>query len=104
MKKENLFKLWAYDAEAKMWADRKETLTKADLQMIEKIQKKTESVRAEIHAFIVEQEDPYIRILLSYRCADRKTWKEIAQLLGGSAESHRKALSKFIEEKMQGGL
>lgn len=99
MKKEILFKLWAYDAEAKMWADRKEKLTKSDLEMIENIQKKTESVRAELHKFIVSVDDPYIRVLLSYRCADRKTWKEIAQLLGGSPESHRKALSRFIEEQ-----
>ena len=102
MKKEILFKLWAYDAEAKMWADRKEKLSKADIEMIESIQKKAESVRAELHKFIVSQTDPYIRILLSYRCADRKTWKEIAQLLGGSAESHRKALSRFIDEMENG--
>ena len=97
--KEILFKLWALDAEAKMWADRKEKLSKADLAMIEEIQRETESIRAELHKFIVGQTDPYIRLLLSYRCADRKTWKEIAQLLGGSAESHRKALARFIEEQ-----
>ncbi len=102
MKKEMLFKLWAYDAEAKMWADRKEKLTKSDLEMIEKIQKESESIRAELHKFVVSVKDPYMRILLSYRCADRKTWKEIAQLLGGSAESHRKALSRFIDEMQSG--
>ena len=98
MKKEILFKLWAYDAEAKMWADKKETLSQSDLEMIEALQKKGESVRAELHKFIVSQEDPYIRILLSYRCIDRKGWKEIAQLLGGSPNSHRMALSRFLSE------
>ena len=40
MKKEILFKLWAYDAEVKAWSDRKEKLSKADLEMIDNIQKK----------------------------------------------------------------
>ena len=102
MKKEILFKLWAYDAEAKMWADRKEKLSKVDLEMIDSIQKKSENIRAEILKFVLTQDDPYIRSLLLYRCADRKQWKEIAQLLGGSPESHRKALSRFIDEMENG--
>ena len=98
MKKENLFKLWAYDAEAKMWADRKEKLTKSDLEMIENIQKKTEAVRTELYEFITQVEDPYYRVLLNYRCIERRSWKWIARMLGGSAESHRKALARFIDE------
>ena len=102
MKKEILFKLWAYDAEVKAWSDRKEKLSKADLEMIDNIQKKSENVRAEILKYILSQDDPYIRSLLLYRCADRKSWKEVAQLLGGSAESHRKALSRFTDEMENG--
>ena len=40
MKKENLFKLWAYDAESKMWANGKENVPEKSLEAIESIQKK----------------------------------------------------------------
>ena len=42
MKKENLFKLWAYDAESKMWASGKDQIPEKSLEQIENIQKKTE--------------------------------------------------------------
>lgn len=96
--KEKLFKLWAYDAEVKMWADRKEKLSQSDLEMINKLWEQSERDRAELIKFITCQKDPYIRGLLTYRCVDRKQWKEIAQLLGGSPNSHRMALSRFISE------
>ena len=98
MKKENLFKLWAYDAEAKMWANGKEEIPEKSLEMIENIQKKTESVRTELYDYIVTVEDPYYRVLLNYRCIERRSWKDIAKRLGGSSESHRKAFARFIEE------
>ena len=97
MKKESLFKLWAIDAEVKMWADRKDKLSPSDLKVIENLLEEQEKERAEILKFILNQKDSYIRSLLLYRCADRKSWKEVAQLLGGSAESHRKALSRFLD-------
>ena len=102
MKKEILFKLWAYDAEAKAWADGKDKLSQSDLEMMELLQEQSERDRSEIIKFILSINDPYIRALLKYRCADRKQWKEIAQLLGGSPESHRKALSRFIDDIQSG--
>ena len=98
MKKENLFKLWAYDAEAKMWANGKEQIPDKCLEMIENIQNKTEVVRTELYGYIGTVEDPYHRVLLNYRCIERKSWKDIAKILGGSPESHRKAFARFIEE------
>jgi hypothetical protein len=97
MKKENLFKLWAYDAEAKMWANGKDDIPEKSLEVIESIQKKTESMRTELYTFITSIEDPYYRVLLNYRCVERRSWKDIAKRLGGSVESHRKALARFIE-------
>ena len=97
MKKELLFKLWAYDAEAKMWEDRRDKISPSSLNVIEKIQKEQEEIRRQLHEFIENQKDPYIRVLLTYRCIERKSWKEIANALGGSAESHRKTLSRFID-------
>ena len=96
MKKEILFKLWAYDAEAKMWANSE--MSDRNLEMIEKIQTKTESIRNELFNYITTVEDPYYRVLLNYRCIERRTWKDIARRLGGSPESHRKALARFIDE------
>ena len=98
MKKENLFKLWAYDAESKMWAGGKDQVPEKSLEIIENIQKKTEAVRTELYEFITQVEDPYYRVLLNYRCIERRSWKWIARMLGGSAESHRKALARFIDE------
>ena len=98
MKKENLFKLWAYDAESKMWAGGKDQVPEKSLEVIENIQKKTEAVRTELYEFITQVEDPYYRVLLNYRCIERRSWKWIDRMLGGSAESHRKALARFIDE------
>ena len=99
MKKEILFKLWAYDAEAKMWANGKDQIPDKSLEAIEAIQKKTENVRVELYQYIAAIEDPYYRVLLNYRCIERRSWKDIAKRLGGSAESHRKAFARFIEEQ-----
>ena len=98
MKKENLFKLWAYDAEAKMWASSKDDIPKQNLEMIENIQKNTEAVRNELFEYIATVEDPYHRVLLNYRYFERRSWKDIAKRLGGSPESHRMALSRFLSE------
>lgn len=98
MKKEILFKLWAYDAEAKMWASGKDEIPDESLDMIEHLQKKTEETRTQLYEFITTVDDPYYRVLLNYRCIERRGWKWIAKMLGGSAESHRKALARFIEE------
>lgn len=98
MNKEKLFKLWAYDAESKMWADGKDQIQEKSLAMIENIQKKTEIIRTELYEFILTVEDPYYRVLLNYRCIERRSWKDIANRLGGSAESHRKAFTRFIED------
>ena len=98
MKKENLFKLWAYDAESKMWKNGKEQIPDKCLEMIEGIQKKTEVTRTELYNYILTVEDPYYRVLLNYRCIERRSWKDIANIIGGSAESHRKAFARFIEE------
>ena len=98
MKKEILFKLWAYDAESKMWSNGKELIPEKSLEMIEKIQKKTEAIRTELYNYILTVEDPYFRVLLNYRCIERRSWKDIANRIGGSAESHRKAFSRFIED------
>ena len=100
MTKAKLFKLWAYDAEAKMWASNKESFSGKNLEMIEKLQQKTESVRNELFEYITTIEDPYHRVLLNYRCIERRSWKDIANRLGGSAESHRKAFGRFIEDNM----
>ncbi len=100
MNKETLFKLWAYDADAKMWAEVKGDVPDKNLEMIEKIQKKSEKVRDELYSYILTVEDPYYRVLLNYRCIERRAWKWIAKMLGGSAESHRKALARFIEENL----
>ena len=98
MKKENLFKLWAYDAEAKMWANTdNDQIPENSLEAIESIQKKTEAVRSELYEFIATIKDPYYRVLLTYRCVERRSWKDIANILGGSANSHRMALMRFIE-------
>lgn len=99
MKKENLFKLWAYDAESKMWANGKDQIPERSIEAIEAIQKKTESMRMELYQYITTVEDPYYRVLLNYRCIERRSWKDIAKRLGGSAESHRKAFARFIEEQ-----
>ena len=98
MKKENLFKLWAYDAEARMWAASKDDASQSNLEMIENIQRKTEAVRNELFEYIATVEDPYHRVLLNYRCIERRSWKDIAKILGGSPESHRMALSRFLTE------
>ena len=98
MKKEKLFKLWAYDAEARMWASSKDNISPQNLEIIDGIQKKTENVRNELFEYIATVEDPYHRVLLNYRCIERKTWKDIARILGGSPESHRMALSRFLAE------
>lgn len=98
MNKEKLFKLWAYDAESKMWANGKDQIPEKSLAMIENIQKKTEIIRTELYEFILTVEDPYYRVLLNYRCIERRSWKDIANRLGGSAESHRKAFTRFIED------
>lgn len=98
MNKEKLFKLWAYDAESKMWANGKDQIPEKSLAMIENIQKKTEVIRTELYEFILTVEDPYYRVLLNYRCIERRSWKDIANRLGGSAESHRKAFTRFIED------
>lgn len=98
MKKENLFKLWAYDAEAKMWASGKDQIPEKSLEQIENIQKKTEAVRNELYEFITTIEDPYYRVLLNYRCIERRSWKDIAKRIGGSADSHRMAMQRFIED------
>lgn len=98
MKKENLFKLWAYDAEAKMWANGKDQIPEKSIEAIEAIQKKTESMRVELYQYIATVEDPYYRVLLNYRCIERRAWKDIAKILGGSPESHRMALSRFLSE------
>lgn len=98
MKKENLFKLWAYNAEAKMWASTKETISDQNLAMIDNIQKKSEKIRNELFEYITTVEDPYHRVLLNYRCIERRSWKDIAKLLGGSPESHRMALYRFLSE------
>lgn len=98
MKKENLFKLWAYDAESKMWANGKENLPEKSLEAIESIQKKTESMRMELYGFITTIEDPYYRVLLNYRCIERRSWKDIAKRIGGTPDSHRMALQRFIDE------
>ena len=92
-KKEKLFKLWAYDAEAKMWASHEK-----NIDIIESIQKKTEVIRNELFQFIATVEDPYYRVLLNYRCIERRSWKDIARILGGSPESHRMAFSRFLSE------
>ena len=99
MKKENLFKLWAYDAEAKMWANGKDQIPERSIEAKEAIQKKTESLRVELYQYIATVDDPYYRVLLNYRCIERRSWKDIAKRLGGSAESHRKAFARFIEEQ-----
>ena len=101
MKKENLFKLWAYDAESKMWKNGKEQIPDKCLKMIEEIQKKTEVARTELYNYILTVEDPYYRVLLTCRCIDRKTWKEVAQIMGGTPDSHRMALQRFIDEQQQ---
>jgi len=98
LNKETLFKLWAYDADAKMWAEMKGDAPEKSIDMIERIQKKSEKIRDELFEFILTVDDPYYRVLLSYRCIERRGWKWIAKMLGGSAESHRKALARFIEK------
>ena len=99
MEKEKLFKLWAYDVESKMWANGDtDQIPEKSLKMIEKIQEKTESVRAELYDFITTVEDPYYRVLLNYRCIERRSWKDIAKRVGGSPDSHRMALQRFIDE------
>ena len=98
MKKENLFKLWAYDAESKMWASGKDQIPEKSLEAIENIQKKTESMRTELYEFITTIEDPYCRVLLNYRCIERRSWKDIANRIGGTPDSHRMALQRFIDE------
>ena len=92
-KKEKLFKLWAYDAEAKMWANNEN-----NIDIIETIQKKTEAVRNELFQYIATVEDPYYRVLLNYRCIERRSWKDIARIIGGSPASHRIALGRFLSE------
>ena len=98
LKKEILFKLWAYDAEAKMWAAGKDEIPEKSLAMIESIQKEAEDIRTQLYDFILTVDDPYYRVLLNYRCIERRPWKWIAKMLGGSAESHRKALERFIND------
>lgn len=97
MKKEILFKLWAYDAEAKMWASKKDEMSEQNLAAIESIQKESEDIRTQIYKFIAGIDEPYLRVLINYRCIERRSWKWIAKMLGGSAESHRKAMMRFIE-------
>lgn len=97
MKKELLFKLWALDAELTMWEDRTDKISKSSLEVIEKKQKEREETSQKLHEFIENQQDPIIRVVLNYRCIQKKSWKEIARALGGSAESYRKMISRFID-------
>lgn len=100
MDKKELFKLWDYDKELAMWNEMKEnsnSLSQFDAAMVRKIQNGIEEARKKICDFVLSVDDSYYRTLLTYRCAERKTWKEIAQKLGGSAESHRKALRRYLD-------
>ena len=72
MNEETLFKLWGYDADAKMWAEVKGDVPDKNLEMIEKIQKKSEKVRDKLYSYILTVEDPYFRVLLNYRCIERR--------------------------------
>ena len=97
MDKKELYRLWAYDEEVKMWADMKETTPERYAKAIDNIQKSCEEKRDELLDYILTVEDSYYRMLLTFRCMNRKGWKWIANKLGGSPESHRAALRRFIE-------
>lgn len=102
--KDELYRLWAYDREVKLWSDRKENEPEQEnkeiLKIISGIQRKAEKKRKELYEFIETVQDPYYRVLLTCRCVDRKTWKEVAQVLGGTPDSHRMALERFIDDKL----
>jgi len=106
MKSEDLYRLWAYDLEVKLWSGKKETdpedwRKSETLKIISNLQDKAEKKRKELYEFIETIEDPYYRVLLTCRCIDRKTWKEVAQIMGGTPDSHRMALQRFIDEQQQ---
>lgn len=100
MNKNKLKQLWDYEVDVKMWKVIRKTAPDKYIGMIDDIQKESEKVRNELYEYILTVEDPYYRVLLTCRFIERKTWKEVAQIMGGSAESHRKALSRFIEENL----
>ncbi len=104
MNKEDLYRLWAYDKEIKLWNDMTENNTEKNSAEVKKIisrlRKKAKDKRKELYKFIETVQDPYYRILLKCRCVDRKSWKEVAQVLGGTPDSHRMALERYISETL----
>lgn len=70
---------------------------KEDIRIIiEGILKKIDLKRKEILEYINKIDDSYMRQVIYYRNVALMRWEKIADELGGSGDSHRKAYERFL--------
>lgn len=99
MTKAKLYKLWAIDKESRMWADAISKETQLEIiQRLDALQKEADEVRSQIYKYLETVDDPYIRVLINYRCIERRAWKWIAATLGGSEASHKMAFNRWMHD------
>ena len=100
MTKGKIYKLWALDKESRMWTNVKSKETQPEIiQRIDALQKEADEVRSEIYKYIESVNDPYIRVLINYRCIERRAWKWIAATIGGSEASHKMAFNRWLHNE-----
>lgn len=70
-----------------------------DIEMIILGRKKElELERINILKYINDIEDPFIRVIVKYRCADCKKWEDIAQILGYERTTCSKKFKEFLKK------
>lgn len=111
MNKTELKQIYYLNREVRMWQRELERLECNSLarkrkpgsgeQDIKKIVegklKEIEVRRAKIMEYINGIDDSYVRQIVYYRNVALMSWEQIADELGGSGESHRKAYERFVK-------
>lgn len=67
--------------------------------IIQKLKNAAEKKANEIYHYIeqINVDDPYIAAVIEERCINCRQWEEVADVLGGSGESHRKAYCRYMD-------
>jgi len=75
-------------------------------EIVSMIQRLTEAAKKkanEVYHYIeqINLDEPYIAAVIEERCIKCKSWIQVADVLGGSSESHRKAYCRYMEKHFQ---
>lgn len=70
---------------------------------IKRLMNAAEHKAEEIYRYIeqINVDEPYIAAVIEERCINCRRWEEVADVLGGSGEAHKKAYYRFMDKNFK---